>query len=122
MERSKSKRRPVLQHPPPREDSPAGGLTPIREVLQSVFSDPSMPFNPDDARIFALWDAVVGPAISRNARPAWIRQGKLRVRVSGPIWLQELEFEGETIRSRLNEALGRRAVESIEFRLGDPAA
>ena len=122
MERSKNKRRPVARRPSPREDPPAGELTPIRDVLQTVLSDPSMPFNPDDARIFDLWDRVVGPAISRNARPSWIREGRLRVRVSGPIWLQELEFAAETIRDRLNQALGRRAVEKIEFRLGDPSS
>jgi predicted nucleic acid-binding Zn ribbon protein len=122
MKRSKSKRRPVSGRFPPPEGPPAGGLTPIRDVLQAVFNDPSMPFNPDDVRIFDLWDGVVGPAISRNARPSWFREGRLRVRVSGPIWLQEIEFAEETIRERLNQALGRQAVKKIEFRLGDPSA
>jgi len=122
MKHSKSKRRTVSSRLPLQEGSPAGGLTPIRDVLQAIFHDPSMPFNPEDARIFDLWDGVVGPAISRNARPSWIREGRLRVRVSGPIWLQELEFAGETIRERLNQALGRPAVKKIEFRLGDPSA
>lgn len=121
MERPKSKNRPASRRLPSQESPPGGGLTPIRDVLQAVLKDPSMPFNPDDARIFDLWDHVVGPAISRNARPSWIREGRLRVRVSGPIWLQELEFAGETIRDRLNQALGRQAVEKIEFRLGDPS-
>ena len=105
-----------------RESRPSSGdLVPLREVLQSILSDPALPFDPDDARIWQVWDDVVGPAIAGNARPSWIRNGRLRVRVSGPIWLQELEYAAETIRDRLNEALGRRAVQRIEFRLGDPA-
>jgi len=98
----------------------AGDLTPLGDILRSFFSDPNLPFNPDDHRIWQGWGGVVGPAIARNARPAWIRKGRLRVRVSGPIWLQELEFAAETIRDRLNTALGRPAVNKIEFRLGDP--
>jgi len=97
-------------------------LTPLSEVLRSIFDDPALPFNPDDHRIWEVWDRTVGPAIARNARPSWIKDGRLRVRVSGPIWLQELEFAAETIRDKLNEALGRRAVTRIDFRLGDPGA
>jgi predicted nucleic acid-binding Zn ribbon protein len=86
-----------------------------------VLNDPSIPLNPDDARIWNIWEEAVGPAIARNARPSWIRDRVLRVRVSGPIWLQELEFAAEAIRDKLNKALGRKAVNKIEFRLGDPA-
>ena len=100
----------------------ARDLTPLSEVLRSIFDDPELPFNPDDHRIWEVWDDVVGPGIAQNARPSWIRDGRLRVRVSGPIWLQELEYAAETIRDRLNEALGRRAVTRIDFRLGDPKA
>jgi predicted nucleic acid-binding Zn ribbon protein len=60
----------------------------------------------------------VGPAISRNARPSWIKNGKLKVRVSDPIWLQELEFVEESIREKLNTKLGRKAIDRIEFRIG----
>lgn len=97
-------------------------LTPLSEILQSLFNDPSLPLNPEDHRIWQVWDGVVGPAVARNARPSWIRNKRLRVRVSGPIWLQELEFVAETIRNRLNEALGRQAIDRIDFRLGDPNA
>ena len=61
---------------------------------------------------------MVGPSISNNARPSWIKNGALRVRVSDPIWLQELKFLEEDIRRELNETLGREAVKKIEFRVG----
>ncbi len=93
-------------------------LTPLKDIIATVLRDPTLPFNLDDARIFKVWDEVVGGAIARNAQPSWIKKGRLRVRVSDPIWLQELEFAGETIKQKLNEKLGRSAVEKIEFRLG----
>ncbi len=124
MKRPRSVRKravPPVRHERP--DRPEGlELTPLGDILRSLFEDPDLPFNPEDHRIWQVWDGVVGPMIARNARPSWIRNGRLRVRVSGPIWLQELEFQAETIRDRLNEALGRRAVERIDFRLGDPGA
>jgi len=93
-------------------------LTPLKDIIATILRDSDLPFNLDDGRIFKVWDEVVGSAIARNAQPSWIKKGRLRVRVSDPIWLQELEFAGETIKEKLNEKLGRRAVERIEFRLG----
>ncbi|MFH1931248.1 MAG: DUF721 domain-containing protein [Pseudomonadota bacterium] len=93
-------------------------LTPLKDVITNLLSDGTLPFNPDDARIWRVWNEVVGPAISRNARPSWIKNGKLKVRVSDPIWLQELEFVEESIREKLNTKLGRKAIDRIEFRIG----
>jgi predicted nucleic acid-binding Zn ribbon protein len=93
-------------------------LTPLKDVIANLLSDGTLPFNPDDARIWSVWDEVVGPAISRNASPSWIKNGRLRVRVSDPIWLQELEFLEASIREKLNTKLGRKTIGRIEFRIG----
>lgn len=100
--------------PMPEERNP---LTSIKEILGRLFRDGGLPFNPDDARIWKIWDEVVGPAVSSHARPSWIREGRLRVTVSDPIWLQELTFMEDGIREKLNEQLSRKAVNRIEFRL-----
>jgi predicted nucleic acid-binding Zn ribbon protein len=92
-------------------------LTPVKDILGALLNDSRLPFNPDDAQIWHTWAEAVGPAIARNASPLWIKKGKLRVKVSDPIWLQELSLVGESIKEKLNEKLGRRAVERIEFRL-----
>ena len=93
-------------------------LTPLKEIISHLFQEGNLPFNPDDARIWELWDDAVGEAIARHARPLWIKQGVLRVDVSNSIWLQELEYLGDDVKSRVNRKLGRCAVERIEFRLG----
>ena len=95
-----------------------GTLTPLKDIIANIFEGSTLPFNPDDARIWKDWEGVVGAAIARNARPSWIKNGRLRVNVSDPIWLQELEFVGETIKEKLNGKLGRNAVKKIDFRLG----
>ena len=93
-------------------------LIPLKDVISSILGDSKLPFNPDDALIWKIWDEVVGDPIAGNAQPSWIKNGRLRVKVSDPIWLQELEFVEETIKEKLNGKLGRKAVKRIEFRLG----
>jgi len=93
-------------------------LTPLKDVISNLLRNGELPFNPEDANIWKVWDEVVGPAVSKNAHPMWIKAGRLRVTVSDPIWLQELEFMEARIREKLNKTLGRKAVERIEFRVG----
>src|SRR4030042_4173944 len=92
-------------------------LTPHKDILSALFNDSKLSFNPGDARIWQVWDEVVGPPIARNAQPLWIRKGTLRVKVSHQICLQRVSLAGEMIRDKLNVTLGRKAVDKIEFRL-----
>ena len=92
-------------------------LIPIKDVLASLFKNSELPFNPADGQIWKVWEDTVGELIARNARPAWIKKGLLKVHVEDPIWLQELEFIGQDIKDRINQKLGRIAVTNIEFRL-----
>ena len=99
-------------------DEKKDNLTSLKHVLADIFKDSNLSFNPDDALIWKVWDDVVGPAISKNTHPLWIKDRNLRVAVSDPIWLQELRFVEDTMRDKINQKLGRMAVEKIEFRLG----
>ena len=93
-------------------------MTSLKDILDGLLSGAKLPFNPADAEIWNIWDEVVGETIAEHAHPSNIRGKKLRVHVSEPIWLQELEFVAETIKEKLNRKLGRNAVEKIIFRLG----
>lgn len=92
-------------------------LIPLKDIIAELLGSTNLSFNPEDATIWRVWDDVAGETIARNAQPLWIKNGRLRVKVSDPIWLQELSFMEENMRNRLNERLGRKAVEKIEFRL-----
>jgi predicted nucleic acid-binding Zn ribbon protein len=93
-------------------------MTSIKDILQGVLSGANLKFNHSDAEIWEVWDEVVGPAIADHARPSNITKKKLKVHVSEPIWLQELEYVADTIKEKLNQKLGRKAVDKIIFRLG----
>jgi len=93
-------------------------MTSLKDVIANLLKDDTLPFNPDDSRIWKLWEDVVGPAIASNAQPLRIKNRILKVRVSDPIWFQELKFMEGRIREKLNERLGREAVDKIEFGVG----
>ncbi len=93
-------------------------LTSLREILDGMFKEGGLPFDLDNGRIWKVWEEVVGATVAKHAKPLWVKNHLLRVGVSGPIWLQELRFQEKDIREKLNEALGKKAVERIEFRLG----
>jgi predicted nucleic acid-binding Zn ribbon protein len=92
-------------------------LTSLKDIIADLLAGTDLPFNPEDSMIWRVWDEVAGETIARNAQPLWVKNGRLRVKVSDPIWLQELSFMEENMRNKLNERLGRKAVEKIEFRL-----
>lgn len=93
-------------------------LTSLKDVISELLGSGALPFNADDARIWSVWDDVVGPAIAENAQPLRIKNRQLKVRVSDPIWYQELKFLEGDIREKLNNRLGRKAVDKIEFSVG----
>ena len=93
-------------------------LTSLKDIISGLLNDPNLPFNPEDRKVFEVWEEAVGSLITKQARPAWIEKGKLRVIVSDSIWLQELEFAKDIILKKINSKLGKKAVKKIEFRIG----
>jgi hypothetical protein len=99
--------------------SPTGFIH-IKEVIDTIFAAPAFPIDIDDLKIWKLWDSAVGKRIAEHARPSTIKRGVLVVKVSDSVWLQELEFKAEDIRTRLNSELKREAVKRIRFKVGGP--
>jgi hypothetical protein len=56
--------------------------------------------------------------IARNAQPEKIRNGTLFVKVSSPVWMQQLQFMKEMIAGKLNERLKGDIVKNIFFMVG----
>lgn len=72
----------------------------------------------DDYGVWPIWHDVVGKMIARNAQPEKIRNGTLFVKVSSPVWMQELQFMKEMIAEKLNQRLKSEVVKTIFFMVG----
>jgi len=95
-------------------------FTHIKEVIDDLFTTSALPINLGDARIWKIWDRVVGKEIAEHARPSTINRGILLVKVTDSVWVQELEFMAETIKDKLNSRLRTDTVRKIRFKVGTP--
>jgi hypothetical protein len=72
----------------------------------------------DEYGVWPVWNDVVGPAIARNAQPEKIRNGTLFIKVTSPVWMQQLQYMKEMIAERLNQRLKANIVRNILFVVG----
>jgi hypothetical protein len=72
----------------------------------------------DDYGVWTIWNQTVGTAIARNAQPEKIRNGTLMVKVSSPVWMQQLQFMKDMIAAKLNDQLKSTVVKNIFFVVG----
>jgi hypothetical protein len=72
--------------------------------------------------IWPVWNEVVGKPVARNAQPEKIRSGTLFVKVSSPVWMQQLQFMKDLIAEKLNQRLRAEVVKNIFFFVGPIAS
>src|SRR5215475_13115720 len=72
----------------------------------------------DEYGVWPIWNDIVGTTIARNAQPEKIRNGTLFVKVSSPVWMQQLQYMKEMIAGKLNQRLKADIVRNIFFVVG----
>ena len=90
----------------------------LSEVLDKSLKRLDLLGRLDEYGVWPIWNEVVGAAIARNAQPEKIRNGTLFVKVSSPVWMQQLQFMKEMIVEKLNQRLNGEIVKNIFFMVG----
>jgi hypothetical protein len=72
----------------------------------------------DEYGVWPIWNDVVGSTIARNAQPEKIRNGTLFIKVTSPVWMQQLQYMKEMIAERLNQRLKTNLVKNLFFVVG----
>ena len=72
----------------------------------------------DEYGVWPIWNDIVGTTIARNAQPEKIRNGTLFVKVTSPVWMQQLQYMKEMIAEKLNQRLKADMVKNIFFVVG----
>ncbi len=96
----------------------------LGDVLEKSLKRLDLTARLDEHGVWPVWNDVVGKPIARNAQPEKIRKGTLFVRVSSPVWMQQLQYMKEMIVEKLNRRLKSEIVKNIFFvvgRVGDEA-
>ncbi len=89
------------------------------EVLQSLFENGKSPLSEQFMRwkLWAKWEEVVGPTISKNAEPVGFQRGVLYVWVRNSTWMQQMVFMKDHIRETINQKFDSNFVKYIKFTL-----
>ena len=93
-------------------------LQSIGEVLFSVLKKKGIPSKIEENALLKLWPKAVGPQIASKTQPDCLRNGTLFVKTISSVWVQQLHFIKEEIRSKLNELSGKSSIKEIRFLIG----
>ena len=90
----------------------------IGEVLFSVLKKRGLTSKLEENALMKLWPKAVGPQIASKTQPDCLRNGTLFVKTISSVWVQQLHFIKEEIRSKLNELSGKSTIKEIRFLVG----
>jgi hypothetical protein len=90
----------------------------LGQVLQKSLQRLELSTRLDEYGVWPIWNDVVGPTIARNAQPEKIRNGTLFIKVTSPVWMQQLQYMKEMIAERLNQRLKTNLVKNLFFVVG----
>lgn len=90
----------------------------IGSILKKVMTTCRRDSDNELTAIWGIWDTAVGKAIAENARPEAFKGKLLLVNVNNSIWLHQLQFLKKEVIAKINDAMGKKLVEEIKFRIG----
>lgn len=90
----------------------------VGDILQETLKRRNLPIDCRNQEIVTGWEKIVGPVISQQTKPEKIRNKTLYLKVSSPIWMQQLQFMKPELIEKVNAALGKEAVHNIFFNVG----
>ena len=86
----------------------------INKVMETYRRQPESEL----ARIWGLWDAIVGEVVAGHARPEAFKGKLLLVNVTSSTWIHHLQFTKKEIIDKINQAFGKIVVDDIKFKIG----
>ncbi len=101
-----------------RKNVPKPQLEKIGEIVEKSLRRLDQSGKLTEYGVWPIWNETVGPTIARNAQPEKIRHATLFVKVTSPVWMQQLQYMKEMITDKLNERLMSPVVKNIFFFVG----
>lgn len=93
-------------------------LQSIGEILFSAFKKRGMASRLEESALGKLWPKAVGSQIAAQTQVECLRAGTLFIKTTSSVWVQQLHFMKEDIRTKLNDLAGKAAVKEIHFSVG----
>ena len=96
-----------------------GNISPIGDVVKSVFVELDGRKNVSEEDIQQHWESLAGADGARHSRPHELKKLILTVRVDSSVWLQELTMRKRFLLKGLKRALGKDRISEIHFKIGE---
>jgi hypothetical protein len=90
----------------------------LGQVLEKSLKRMEISTRLDEYAVWPIWNDTVGITIARNAQPEKIRNGTLFIKVTSPVWMQQLQYMKDMIMEKLNQRLKTGVVKNIFFVVG----
>jgi len=90
----------------------------IGNIIDKVVKNYRLESDGELSQIWSIWDGLVGEAIAKNTQPAAFKGKLLLVHVTSSTWIHQLQFFKKEIITKINNALGKKLIEEIKFKIG----
>ena len=94
-------------------------ITPIRDIVKSVFTRIESGKTVPREEIESSWKEIVGDAGAKHSRPSDLRKKELIILVDSSGWMQELSLQKRQILKALKRKLGKDTISEIQFKIGE---
>ena len=89
---------------------------PIKNLLSDYFKGSDFNEINETINLNKTWNKIVGKTISKKTEIISIKNGKITIKTSNPIWRNELTFQKEDLLKRLKKEEPKINIKEIEFR------
>ena len=89
---------------------------PIKELLSNYFKGRDFKDINNTINLNKSWKQIVGKTISKNTEIIDVKNGKISIKTTNPIWRNELTFQKEDLLQRLKKEAPELKIKEIEFR------
>ena len=93
----------------------------VSEILPTIYRRGAKNYRDDRDLVVSYWARTVGAKVAMHTRPVRLWKGRLVVDVDSPEWRDELGALSHQIVAGLNQALGKKVLAAIDFRVGRQA-
>jgi predicted nucleic acid-binding Zn ribbon protein len=88
---------------------------PVSQIIGQFLKSVGIAGKIEQNYAIVYWDQAVGKEIAERTEPYKIAQGILFVKVTDPVWRNELQFFKNDIIEKLNHKIGKKIVKDIKF-------
>ncbi|MEM9984553.1 MAG: DUF721 domain-containing protein [Bacteroidota bacterium] len=87
----------------------------LGEAIQAFLDKHGLRQESKIQQIIAEWERLMGVPIAQNTEKVWFKGGVLYIKMSSPLWKNELQMARLKMQETLNRELGEEIIEEVRI-------